>query len=238
MAVLTNGGNGTFDLAYTNTFPIIWPGFGCAVDVNLDGKLDILIPNYASGGGTNFLVYTNNGTGILGHHATFPIATGPFGLIRADMNGDGLVDLVSPNLSRRVSVLTNSGNGEFAVAFVPTTVGISGSGVTADVNGDGRLDIVTANKTGNSISVYINMSSFGPPASVPMLTIQQLRDKLSVSWPSPSPGWLLQRCSEFTTGDWSPGGFEGYEVNDDGTNKSLVVSPTGNKQLFFRLMHP
>jgi hypothetical protein len=47
----------------------------------------------------------------------------------------------------------------------------------------------------------------------------------------------LQQNPDLTTMNWSPSGYSGYGIADDGTNNSLTITPpTGN--LFFRLLHP
>ena len=65
----------------------------------------------------------------------------------------------------------------------------------------------------------------------PLLTVTRPGNNITVSWPSPSTGWTVQRCSDLAAGNWTASGLT---VTDDGTNCSVTVSPsTGN--LFFRL---
>jgi hypothetical protein len=70
-------------------------------------------------------------------------------------------------------------------------------------------------------------------SGAPLLTIQQLNaTTVKISWPSPSTGFTLQQNSNLATATWATSGFS---ISDDGTNKSITVSPpTGN--LFFRLL--
>jgi hypothetical protein len=52
-----------------------------------------------------------------------------------------------------------------------------------------------------------------------------------VTWPSPSTGWNLQQNTNLPTTNWvAPPQI----VNDDGTNKFIIVSPTSGK-MFYRL---
>jgi hypothetical protein len=57
---------------------------------------------------------------------------------------------------------------------------------------------------------------------------------VALSWPSSSAGFVLQQNSDLTTTNWSR-----VELNvaDDGTTKSVIVTPaSGNR--FFRLEYP
>ena len=74
----------------------------------------------------------------------------------ADVNGDGILDLVSAvTAADQVSVALGGGSGGFAT---PTTFA-TGTGpvrvLVADVNGDGKPDIVTTNSTAGSVSVLL-----------------------------------------------------------------------------------
>ena len=76
----------------------------------------------------------------------FTTGENPEQVVTADLNGDGNLDIVTPNSDDdSVSVLLGDGKGSFS----PTTnfnVGNSPTSVAVgDVNGDGNLDIVTAN---------------------------------------------------------------------------------------------
>jgi hypothetical protein len=55
---------------------------------------------------------------------------------------------------------------------------------------------------------------------------------LTISWPSPSAGWILQHNSDLKTTNW---GTPPQVVSDNGTEKFIIVSPaTGNR--FYRLI--
>jgi hypothetical protein len=85
--------------------------------------------------------------------------------------------------------------------------------------------------------VLTNSSIFPPPTSTPTPAIKRSAANVLVSWPLVSAGWSLQQNPDLTTTNWSPSGYNGYGITDDGTNKSLIITPPiGN--LFFRLFHP
>jgi FG-GAP-like repeat len=211
------------------------PNWLVAADVNGDGKPDLVTANY---GDNTLTVLTNNGSGVFGSNATLRVGVisqgGPVYVVAADINGDGKSDLISVNYtSGTMTLLTNN----FGLATT-MQVGPHPTWVTAaDVNGDGKLDLITAIAGNDSLSVFINDSTFPTPTITPSLNISRSGNEMLVSWPSASPGWSLQQNPDLTTANWLPSGFAGYGIVDNGTNKSLSMPPPpGN--LFFRLLHP
>jgi FG-GAP-like repeat len=238
LEVLTNDGSGTFGSNATYTAGIA-PFSVIAADINGDGKPDLISANQ---GGT-LSVLTNNGSGGFGSNATYNVGGDLVSVVAADVNGDGYLDLICANQNTNtLTVLTNDGTGGFTPATLPT-IGYGPISITAaDVNGDGKLDLISANKGASpgfngTLSVLINTSSFPPPNSTPSLNINLLSNGVLVSWPSDSAGWSLQQNIGMTKPNWSPSGYNGYAITDDGTNKSLIITPPkGNA--FFRLLHP
>jgi hypothetical protein len=108
LTVLTNNGNGGFNLDVTPTVGLS-PLCVLAADINGDGKPDLICAN----SGTNTLtVLTNNGSGGFGLNATLVVGSigspYPQFVVAIDVNGDGLPDLVSANYyDNSLSVLLN-----------------------------------------------------------------------------------------------------------------------------------
>jgi hypothetical protein len=242
LMILTNAGSGMFRLSSKNSLATSWPGNITTADIHGDGKVDIIVPDYNSGNNQTLLVLTNNGSGGLGSNAVYTVGLAPYSVISADLNGDGYADLISVNnRSDTLTILTNDGSGYFG-SNVTLSVGqtlwpFPEIALAADINGDGKPDLISANIDEGTVSVLVNTSVFPSPTSIPNLNINRLSNAMIVSWPSDSAGWSLQQNSDLTMPDWSPSGYSGYPIADDGTNKSLFVTPPeGN--LFFRLMHP
>jgi uncharacterized protein (DUF2141 family) len=138
-------GDGTF--AKPSILPILASGFQSSgvesygVDVNGDGKLDIVAvnapPNPGTGSGTiqyAFTVFRNDGAGTFTSLGSFPLAASftedneccvyfnIFGLSFADFNGDGKVDVLSQSNyipfgqggePNKLNVMLNNGDGTF-----------------------------------------------------------------------------------------------------------------------------
>jgi hypothetical protein len=92
----------------------------------------------------------------------------PYGIVHADMNGDGKTDLVVTNRTGdSISVLLGNGDGTFGAPITTSTgTGSAPEGLAVgDVNGDGIPDIVTADAGSNGITVLLGKGdgTFAPP---------------------------------------------------------------------------
>lgn len=109
-SVLLGNGDGTFQTAHVDTS---LPANGLAVgDVNGDGVKDIVVTTYA---GDDVRVALGNGDGTFEapSQIAFPAGTHPYGLALADLNGDGMSDIIAGSYmygsaSNTMSVLLNT----------------------------------------------------------------------------------------------------------------------------------
>lgn len=130
-----------------------------AADFNADGNLDLLVQpigcdSSGCGGGLP-RIYGGNGDGTFdqGHEVFVPDSGLP--IIVADVNGDGVPDIVT----RYHVVLVNpaaifAGGGTPFLSMAPAGLGVQDM-VAGDFDGDGRLDIVTANAGDNTVSLLL-----------------------------------------------------------------------------------
>src|SRR5262249_49262058 len=95
-------------------------------------------------------------------------------LAAADFNGDGTIDLITPNYDTgTVSVLLGSGGGAFkppvnvAVGSHPIEVAVG------DFNHDGRMDAAVTTQGSSSVSVLLNDGAW-LPLSTPSISINDV----------------------------------------------------------------
>jgi len=167
VAVLRNKGDGTFDSPNAYYTVGQQPAALAVADLNHDGKLDVVVLNSTDatisvlmGKGDGDLVAptateTANGVGIPA--PTYAVGNGPTSLAIADVNGDGIPDVIVSNfIDNTVSVLLGNGDGTFKPA-VAVPVGNGPVFVTAaDMNGDGKPDLLVNNNLDNTVGVLLN----------------------------------------------------------------------------------
>jgi hypothetical protein len=138
-----------------------------AYDLNHDGKPDVIASSAHRFGIWWFEQGdARNGSPVFTRHDLFPnLVSETHALIAADLNGDGLKDLVTgkrfwshgrnepgSDQPARLYWLEATRSPSGAITFTPREIddqsGIGTQFVVADYNGDGLLDIVTANKKG------------------------------------------------------------------------------------------
>jgi hypothetical protein len=155
VSVLINRGNGTFAPGrdYTTEGDTRAVAIG---DLNGDGKPDLAAVDYLASR-VSLLLNRGDGTFALGFaHVT---GRGPHSLAIGDVNGDGKLDLATANqglFGSTVSVLLNSGNGDFQGKFDYGTGGNPGGIAIGDLNGDGKPELATANSGADTVSVLAN----------------------------------------------------------------------------------
>jgi flagellin-like hook-associated protein FlgL len=152
----TTVGTGTFQasVSYSNGFTAN-PALLSSIDLNGDGKLDIISGDSGTG---KVSVFLGNGDGTFKAPASYGGGGDDYALALADINGDGKLDVVTANGSptnNSVDVMLGNGDGTFKAITSFVTGGSPYSIVLADFNGDGKLDAVTGDKTGNSISLLL-----------------------------------------------------------------------------------
>jgi len=144
VSILLGRGDGTFQL------PTTYQAGGepitiAAADFNNDGKADLAVVNYCPGfplcGPATVSIFIGTGDGTFQPQMTYPVALHPgAGLVVADFNGDGNLDLVTTSSSRStVGILLGNGNGTFQPELRkvnPQAIGRDGWALLSPVTGE------------------------------------------------------------------------------------------------------
>ena len=135
-----------------------------ATDLNGDGRPDLIVANEGDDTVSVLLNATAPGATAPSFAAqqTFAAGTEPRWAAAADMNGDGMPDIVVANQGDgTVSVLLNTtAPGATASSFAAQQTFATGGGpeslTLADVNGDFRPDVIVANLSDATASILLN----------------------------------------------------------------------------------
>jgi hypothetical protein len=141
-------------------------------DLTGKGSKDLI---YASQDLDHVVVDYNGGQTATITASTTPVLLDPGAVTEADLNGDGISDLIIAG--NNVQVYIGQGNGQFESALNDGSGFFAGTnpvGITvADVNGDGRPDLEVTSSGSNVASVLLNQPqgdciTFTPGPAVPL----------------------------------------------------------------------
>lgn len=137
-------------------------------DLDGDGNGDILVVPYPNQLGLPFplTIFYGNGDGTFQNAVSLPISHAYTTVVVADVNHDGLPDLVMTE-GGGIAVMLNQGNRSYgSEEHYVAGRAISGLSVV-DVNGDGYPDIVAANAGGTTVAVLLNEPNGNSAAGLP-----------------------------------------------------------------------
>src|SRR6185369_372170 len=176
----TAPGDGTPSFATNQDFATgLHPQSVTNVDLNEDGKLDLVVANAFSDTLSILINTTTPGATTQSFAAKQDFATGngPITVTVGDLNSDGKFDLVVTNFgSDNVSVLPNTTTpGSSTASLGPKQDFAAGDGPvfvsSADLNDDGKLDLAVENFNSNTVSVLLNTTD--PGLATPGFAVKQ-----------------------------------------------------------------
>lgn len=221
LGVLLNNGNGTFQpgVMYSSGGKGVRIVSMVARDVNQDNNLDLLVSNcggFANCGSNSqdngLSVVLGNDDGTFRAPVLYRSNYPPSSVTVADVNLDGLPDIITGGQYPQISVMLGYGDGDFATA-VPYDFGPGAGFVTsADLNADGRPDLaVIASPTfyANVLVVRLNDTPFCTASPVVMISATP-----SSLWP-PNGKNATVRISGTITGNGCAVTDAAYIVKDE-----------------------
>ena len=134
-------------------------------DFDHDGFLDIAV---SEGSSNKVSVFYGDGTGSFNVNRTradystldtLNSGAGPVGIVSADFNNDGIIDLATVNSDNTISVLIGNANGTFAQAQTYALDQNAGpvALIAADLNHDGKMDLISVNNQSGSINIFLGI---------------------------------------------------------------------------------
>ena len=159
VAILLGNGDGTFQ-APKLTATLGSDGFLGAIasaDLNGDGKLDLVVPDYVGAASGKVAILLGNGDGTFQAPTFLTTGGGATWPVLADFNKDGKLDLAVANQFGTIDVFLGNGNGTFNTpvvlndvqANIGNTIPISLA--AADFNLDGNLDLLVGTNAGDTV---------------------------------------------------------------------------------------
>ena len=228
--------NGTMLMTFTNPAPSVHDFFGRSIPAAGADRVLVGATGYGTNTGVVYL-FNTNGTLLLTITNPTPAVDDYFGAQMAMLGNNRVVigapgDDTTGSYSGSAYVFDLNGT---LLATINNPAPGAGAGFGSRLAAFGNDGVLIAAPYHNGVgAAYL----FSIPASpgAPSLTIQRTTtNTIAVSWPSTATGFVLQQNTiGVNSVNWSN---VTDTIQDDGTNKTLIVNPNGASR-FYRLTRP
>ena len=155
ITIFLGHGDGTFTVAASSPAIGMNPAAITTADINGDGNADLVVSQQVSSNGEVVVLFGNGDGTFTQASSTTSTASPGVGILPADLNGDGNIDLVLCGVGPTGNtILLGNGDGTFTVSSGPGQSGQALAAV-ADVNGDGIPDLVFSAVTTSYLTVFL-----------------------------------------------------------------------------------
>jgi hypothetical protein len=153
VTILLGGGDGTFR-SIQNVEVGRTPRGLAVLDADGDGDVDVVVASFGSG---DLSLLNNDGAGRFANPVRLDVgADGEWAVSAADMNDDGILDLVvGAQGGQQVLVMAGNGDGTFRRLGAESAGGRVWMLSTGDVDGNGTEDVVVANSQSGNAAVLL-----------------------------------------------------------------------------------
>ena len=163
IVVMFNDGSGQFVSQNSQLYSIYNPSSLALADLDNNNTLDIVI---ASKINQTVTILSNDGKAKFVSNS-ISLDKSPLAITGADLDKDGLVELITSNQDNTISILTNKNNSYVTSNMaLPKGAVNPNSVITADLDKDGDLEIITTNQASNNISVFVNNNNVFSPVNL------------------------------------------------------------------------
>lgn len=228
--------NGILLTTFTNPAPLADDNFGTGIAAVGNDRVLISAIDYGGvrGGGTAYL-FDTNGTLITTFINPNPAVNDYFGWAVSAVGTDRvLIGAYQDNtgaFQAGAAYLFSTNGTLLATITNPTPASQDFFGVSVAAVGNDQVIIGSVWKDTGATDAG---AAYLFALSNPSLAIVRSDALITISWPSPSTGFVLQQNTDLNTANWTT---PSEIVTDNGTTKSISVSPApGNR--FFRLFKP
>lgn len=191
--ILVGNGDGTFTLGTSYQLAALNSDSMIAADFRNNGKTDLAVAELE---GRGIAVLLGKGDYEFEQPVTYYIP-GALAVAAADMNGDGVLDLVATtsygiNLVGEVGILLGRGDGTFGEGTLFLSGEFPRAMAVADFNGDGKPDVTASDQASSVENVLLNTGvvSFSPTTRLYFKSKGSARPARRKRSLSPIPAWL------------------------------------------------